>query len=55
MVQTECELIMLACDLDCNTSTGIVMWIKIEEVDIVMLADSRNIWEVECASSGIVF
>ena len=38
---------MLARDSNRNTSAGIVIWVKVEEVDVVTAADSGNICGVE--------
>jgi len=37
---------MLACDSNRNTSAGIVIWVKVEEVDVVKAAESGDIWGV---------
>jgi len=54
-IRTKCELVVFARNSDRNTSADIVMWFKVEEVDIVTPADSGNIRGVECSSGGIVF
>jgi len=54
-IRTKCELVVFACNSDRNTSAGIVMSIKVEEVDVVTAADSGNNRGVECSSGGTVF